>query len=159
MDLSDKKIWFDVEEPKTAVMFQSLFEMFLNMGTELLITARDYDSTFHILDDLNFNYYKIGKHGGEKLDEKLQTYIQRLSKLLPHVKNFSPHYFITFSSVEGTRIAYGLKIPSIGFNDEPRNEPVCKLILPFLDNIITPQCVPLEWYVRLGADPKKNYTI
>ncbi len=155
MDLSDKKIWFDVEEPKTAVMFQSLFEMFQDMGAELLITARDYDSTFHILDDLNFNYYKIGKHGGERLDEKLQTYIQRLSKLLPHVKNFSPHYFITFSSVEGTRIAYGLKIPSIGFNDEPRNEPVCKLILPFLDNIITPQCVPLEWYISLGADPKR----
>ena len=58
MDLSDKKIWFDVEEPKTAVMFQSLFEMFQEMGAEILITARDYDSTFHILDDIAINYYK-----------------------------------------------------------------------------------------------------
>jgi len=155
MDLKGKKIWFDVEEPKTAVMFKSLFEMFQNMGAKLLITARDYDSTFQILDDFKLDYYKIGKHGGAKLEEKLRTYIQRLSELLPHVKNFSPHYFITFSSVEGTRIAYGLKIPSIGFNDEPRNEPVCKLIFPFLDNIITPQCIPLEWYVNLCADPKK----
>jgi len=155
MDLKGKKIWFDVEEPKTAVMFKSLFEMFQNMGAKLLITARDYDSTFQILDDLKLDYYKIGKHGGEKLEEKLRTYIQRLNELFPHVKKFSPHYFITFSSVEGTRIAYGLKIPSIGINDEPRNEPVCKLIFPFLDDIITPQCIPLEWYINLGADPKK----
>jgi predicted glycosyltransferase len=155
MDLSGKKVWFDVEEPKTAVMFKSLFEMFQNLGLKLLITARDYDSTFQILDDMNVEYYKIGKHGGAKLEEKLKTYIQRLSELLPHVKNFSPHYFVTFSSVEGTRIAYGLKIPSIGYNDEPRNEPVCKLIFPFLDNIITPQCIPVEWYFNLGANPKK----
>ena len=153
MSLSGKKIWCDVEEPKTAVMFKSLFEMFQNEGVKLLITARDYDSTFQILDDSEFEYIKVGKHGGEKLEDKLQAYIERLKLLLPYVKKFSPHYFVTFSSVEGTRIAYGLKIPSIGYNDEPRNEPVCKLILPYLDNIITPQCIPLEWYLKLNADP------
>jgi len=154
MSLSGKKIWCDVEEPKTAVMFKSLFERFQNEGVRLLITARDYDSTFQILDDSKFEYYKVGKHGGEKLEDKLQAYIDRLKLLLPYVKKFSPHYFVTFSSVEGTRIAYGLKIPSIGYNDEPRNEPVCKLIFPYLNNIITPQCIPLEWYLRLCADPK-----
>ena len=155
MNLSGKKIWIDVEEPKTAVMFKSLIEMFQNEGAKLLITARDYDSTFQILDNLKVNYYKIGKHGGEKLEDKLITYIDRLRDLLPHVKKFLPDFFVTFSSVEGTRIAYGLKIPSIGFNDEPRNESVCKLIFPYLNNIITPQCVPLEWYVNLCADAKK----
>ena len=51
MDFTEKKIWFDVEEPKTAVMFKSLFKMFQNMGAELFITARDYDSTYKILDE------------------------------------------------------------------------------------------------------------
>ena len=155
MSISGKKIWIDIEEPKTAVMFNPLINMFHNEGIELLITARDYDSTYQILDDQNINYEKIGKHGGEKLEDKLKEYIERLSELFPVVKRFKPDYFVTFSSVEGTRIAYGLKIQSIGFNDEPRNEPVCKLILPFLDKIITPQCVPQEWYTRLNADPSK----
>ena len=155
MSLLNKRIWFDIEEPKTAVMFKSLFKMFQNEGAKLLITARDYDSTIQILDDFNIKFKKVGKHGGERLEDKLQTYIERLKDLLPIVKNFVPDFFVTFSSVEGTRIAYGLRIPSIGFNDEPRNEPVCKLIFPFLDNIITPQCVPLEWYINLYADPKK----
>jgi len=153
--LSNKKIWFDIEEPKTAIMFNSLFDMFQNEGAEILITARDFDSTYQILDSLGIEYTRVGKHGGEKLENKLQTYIDRLKGLLPLIKNFNPDYFITFSSVEGTRIAFGLKISSIGFNDEPRNEPVCKLIFPFLNNIITPQCVPIEWYIDLYADPKK----
>ncbi|TFG29895.1 MAG: DUF354 domain-containing protein [Promethearchaeota archaeon] len=155
MSLSGKNIWIDIEEPKTAIMFNSLFKMFQKAEANMLITARDYDSTFQILDDLRVNYVKVGRHGGEKLEEKLFTYINRLKDLFPYVKRFSPHYFVTFSSVEGTRIAYGLKIPSIGFNDEPRNEPVCKLIFPYLNNIITPQCIPLEWYEKLYADKNK----
>ena len=155
MSLSNKKIWFDIEEPKTAIMFNSLFAIFQNEGAEILITARDFDSTYQILDNLGIEYTRIGKHGGEKLENKLQTYIDRLKGLLPLIKNFDPDYFITFSSVEGTRIAFGLKISSIGFNDEPRNEPVCRLIFPYLDNIITPECIPIEWYVKLHANKEK----
>ncbi|MFX1301888.1 MAG: DUF354 domain-containing protein [Promethearchaeota archaeon] len=155
MSLSDKKIWIDVEQPKTAIMFKSLFRMFEKEETELLITARDYDSTYQILDDFGVEYKKIGRHGGGKLEDKLETYISRLTHLFPIIKKFSPDYFVTFLSVEGTRIAYGLKIPSIGMNDEPRNEPVCKLIHPFIGNIITPECIPKDLYIRLYADPEK----
>jgi len=153
--ISQKKIWIDIEEPKTGVMFNSLIHKLQNEGAELLITARDYDSTFQILEDLNIEFVKVGKHGGDKLENKLLTYIDRLNQLFPLVSDFKPNYFITFSSVEGPRISYGLKIPSIGYNDEPRNTPVCKLIFPFLDKIITPDCVPEEWYIKLYADKEK----
>ncbi len=155
MSLSGKKIWIDIEEPKTGIMFKSLLEKFRNDGTEILVTARDYDSTFQILDDLEVIYEKVGKHGGATLDKKLKSYINRLVELYPKVVNFKPDYFITFSSVEGVRISYGLNIPSIGFNDEPRNVPVCKLIFPYLDNIITPTCVPEQLYINLHANPNK----
>jgi predicted glycosyltransferase len=155
MSFSGKRIWIDVEQPKTAIMFNSLFKKFKNEEAEVLITARDYDSTYKILDDANVIYKKIGKHGGEKLDTKLEMYIERLKQLLPLIKKFSPDYFVTFLSIEGTRIAYGLKIPSIGMNDEPRNIPVCKLIHPFIENIITPECIPKELYIKLCADPEK----
>ncbi|MFX1327732.1 MAG: DUF354 domain-containing protein [Promethearchaeota archaeon] len=155
MSLSGKRIWIDIEQPKTAIMFNSLIKKFENEQSELLMTARDYDSTYKILDDFQVNYKQIGCHGGERLEDKLETYINRLKQLFPLVIRFSPDYFVTFLSVEGTRIAYGLQIPSIGFNDEPRNIPVCKLIHPFISNIITPECIPKEWYVQLYADPKK----
>lgn len=155
MSLSGKKIWIDIEEPKTGIMFKSLLEKFRNDGAEILVTARDYDSTFQILDNLEVVYEKVGEHGGATLEKKLKSYINRLSELYPKVVNFHPDYFITFSSVEGTRISYGLNIPSIGYNDEPRNVPVCKLIFPYLDNIITPICVPEQLYIDLHAKPNK----
>jgi predicted glycosyltransferase len=155
MSFFGKKIWIDIEQPKTAIMFKSLWKMFQNEGAELLITARDYDSTYQILDNSDVTYAKIGRHGGDKLENKLETYIDRLKQLFPIIKNFSPDYFVTFLSIEGTRIAYGLNIPSIAMNDEPRNRPVCKLIHPFIDNIITPKCIPKELYINLYADPEK----
>jgi predicted glycosyltransferase len=155
MSLINKKIWIDIEEPKTGVMFSSLLKMFQKEGAEVLVTARDYDSTFQILDNLNIDYHKVGKHGGEKLEDKLKTYINRLNGLFPLVSGFKPDYFVTFSSVEGARISYGLKIPSIGYNDEPRNVSVCKLLFPYLDKIIVPACVPEELYFKLHADADK----
>jgi predicted glycosyltransferase len=155
MKSSNKKIWIDIEEPKTGIMFNSLINKFQNENMELLITARDYDSTFQILDDLSIDYVKVGNHGGEKLENKLSAYIRRLNELFPLVIDFNPDYFVTFSSVEGPRISFGLNIPSIGYNDEPRNTAVCKLIFPFLDKIITPDCVPENWYIQLYADPEK----
>jgi hypothetical protein len=151
------KIWIDIEQPKTAVLFQSLIRMFDKEGFDLLITARDYGPTYKILDnaELPVDYHKVGKHGGAKLPDKLETHIDRLRGLFPLVNEFSPDYFVNFISVEGVRIAYGLQIPSIGYNDEPRNIPVCKLIFPLIDKIITPRCIPKESYVQLYADPKK----
>ena len=154
--MKKRKIWIDIEEPKTAIMFFPLIKKFQKIkNLELLITARDYDSTFRILDDYSIIYKKVGMHGGAKLESKLKAYINRLNELFPIVKKFSPHYFITFSSVEGARISYGLGLPSIGYNDEPRNEHVCKLIFPFLDKIIVPKCIPKDWYIKLHAEPNK----
>lgn len=155
MSLKGKKVWIDVEQPKTGIMFNSIFRMFKEEGAELLITARDYDSTYKILDDHGVDYIKVGKHGGALLEEKLQTYIDRLNDLLPHIIKFSPDHFVTFSSIEGTRIAYGLGLPSIGINDEPRNMPVCKLLFPFIDKLITPMCIPIESYIKYHADKEK----
>ncbi|GAG77891.1 unnamed protein product, partial [marine sediment metagenome] len=73
-------------------MFHSLIERFENEKSNLLITARDYDSTYQILDDFDINYKKIGKHGGERLDNKLETYINRLKA----VKYINSHDYDIF---------------------------------------------------------------
>ena len=156
--ITNRKIWIDIEEPKTAIMLSSLIREFEKVGTNLLITARDFDSTFQILDSLNIKYKKIGKHGGPSLEDKLQAYINRITQLYQVIKKYKPDYFVTFSSVEGVRIAFGLKIPSIGYNDEPRNESVCKLILPFLEKTLIPKCVPINRYLQLGATKENLIT-
>jgi len=149
--LEGRKLWIDIEQPKAAIMLKSLIQKFQKFGAITLITARDYDSTFKIMDENGFDYKKIGEHGGASLKNKLKTYIDRLDLLFKEVFKFTPDFFITFTSVEGSRISFGLQIPSIGFNDEPRNEPVCKLVFPLLDEIITPNCIPIEQYLNIYA--------
>ncbi|MHA1583997.1 MAG: DUF354 domain-containing protein [Promethearchaeota archaeon] len=151
MSLQGKKIWIDVEEPKTGIMFKSIFRKFQDAGAELLITARDFDSTHKIMDDLGIKYLKVGKHGGADIQEKLKTYIDRLSELFPIITKEKPDFLVTFGSVEGTRIAYGLQIPSIGFSDEPRSVYVSKLYFPYIGMLITPDCIPIEQYNALHA--------
>ncbi|MHA1689668.1 MAG: DUF354 domain-containing protein [Promethearchaeota archaeon] len=155
MSLQDKKIWIDIEEPKTAVMFRPLIDKFKQEKTILLITARDYDSTLQILNNFKIEYKKVGKHGGASLENKLKAYINRLEKLFHIITSFKPNFLLTFSSVEGARLAFGLNIPSMGYNDEPRNQAVCKLILPLLDTILIPNCIPIDWYLKLGASKEK----
>ncbi|MHA1997937.1 MAG: DUF354 domain-containing protein [Promethearchaeota archaeon] len=155
MSLAGKNIWIDLEEPKAPIQFKFLFPALENAGANLLITARDFDSTFNILDEIGITYVPAGRHGGASLLGKLESYIERLSLLLPLVKEFKPDYLITFGSSEALRIAFGLKIPSIGFNDEPRSVAVGKLMLPFIDKVITPKCVPEHLYLELGATKDK----
>lgn len=155
MSLTGKRIWIDAEEPKVGIMFKSLIRWFKDAGAELLITVRDFDSTFQIFDDTGFNYVKVGKHGGNTLEGKLRTYIERVNDLLPHVINFKPDFFVTFASVEGSRISMGLQIPSIGISDEPRSVFVSKQLFPAIDKLITAKCIPIEDYIKLHADREK----
>lgn len=155
MSLRGKKIWIDIEEPKAGIMFFSLFKKFEEEKATLMITARNFDSTFQIMDDTGYKYIKVGRHGGDSLVGKLEAYSERVQELIPYVKEFKPDFFVTFGSVEGPRISFGLQIPSIGFSDEPRSYYVSKLLFPFIDKLITPKCIPQEQYERLHADPEK----
>nr|MDO8110714.1 DUF354 domain-containing protein [Candidatus Sigynarchaeota archaeon] len=151
MSLSGKKIWIDLEHQKAGIMLMSLFNRLEKEGARLLFTARDMGNNRQVIDELGLKYQMIGKHGGEKLEDKLEAYIERLNLLLPVVKQFNPDHFLTFGSVEGIRIAFGLRIPSISFNDEPRSTAVGRLTLPIVDKVITPKCIPEELYLQLGA--------
>ena len=153
--LTEKKIWIDLEEPKAPIMFAQMIQWFQNEGAQLLITARDFDSTYKILDDLQIPYTAVGKHGGDTIEGKMQAYIERLQGLFDVVVPFKPDFFVTFGSVEGPRLSMGLGIPSIGFSDEPRSYFVSKQLFPFIDKVITPKCIPLKDYLNIYAHPDK----
>ncbi|MHA1794318.1 MAG: DUF354 domain-containing protein [Promethearchaeota archaeon] len=155
MTMDAKKIWIDLEEPKAPIQYQHLFKWLEKDNVNVLVTARDFDSTFDILDNLKVDYIPVGKHGGGTLIGKLEAFIDRINQLFQHVKKFNPDYLITFGSPEAIRIAFGLGIPSIGFNDEPRSAAVGRLTLPLITKVITPKCIPEEEYYKLGATKDK----
>ncbi len=148
------KVWFDLCEPKAVIMLKPLYRKLIS-DHQILITARDFDATYALMDAWGVPYLKVGSHGGSDLIGKLKSYSDRLQALITIVEKEQPNFLFGLTSPEGARIAYGLNIPHIMFNDEPRSEGVCKLSLPLLKNLIVPKPIPLEWFLQYGITADK----
>ena len=135
-------------------MLRSLYER-LAQHHEVIITARDFDSTYPLLNAWNKPYLQIGKHGGNTLIGKLRSYADRLVKLIDFAEKEKPDFLFGLATPEGLRVSFGLQIPNIIFNDEPRSIGVVKLSLPFADHLIVPQPIPLEWFTQHGIPKEK----
>ncbi|NMC03613.1 MAG: DUF354 domain-containing protein [Candidatus Lokiarchaeota archaeon] len=151
MAVSGKRIWVDLEHQKGGYMLNAMFKRLEQEGATLMYTARDFGNNRQVLDELGIPYKLVGKHGGATLYGKLEAHIERLRALLPIVHEFNPHHSVSFGSVEHIRIAFGLGIKSIFFNDEPRSAAVARLTHAIAGHIITPRCIPVEEYYKLGA--------
>jgi predicted glycosyltransferase len=71
------------------------------------------------------------------------------------VKQFGPDVAVTFSSPEGSRVAFGLGIRHIGFNDSPHAEAVAKLTIPLTSKLYCPWVIPRYAWSGYGI-AKKN---
>ncbi len=135
-------------------MLRSLYDR-LAPDHEMKITARDFDSTYALLNAWDKPYLEIGKHGGNTLIGKLRSYSERLSKLVDFAEKEKPDFLFGLATPEGLRVSFGLQIPNIIFNDEPRSVGVVKLSLPFADNLIVPEPIPVEWFTQYGIAAEK----
>ena len=148
------KVWLDFCEPKSVTMLRPLYEK-LSENHEVFITARDFDSTFYLLDQWGIDYIPVGKYGGASFIGKLKAYSDRLSELIDIINEKKPGFLFCITSPEALRISFGLQIPNIMFNDEPRSYGPCKTTFPFVDQIIVPKCIPIEWYLEYGLKKEK----
>ena len=101
--------------------------------------------------DLTF----VGSHGGADRYDKLREGARRTYELAEVVKQFGPDVAVTFSSPEGTRVAFGLGIRHIGFNDSPHSDAVAKLTVPLTSKLYCPWVIPYSAWSGYGI-AKKN---
>lgn len=148
------KIWLDFCEPKSVTMLRPLYEKLIE-AHEVFITARDFDSTYYLLNKWGVKYIPAGKYGGRKLLGKLKAYSERLSELIKIIEKEKPEFLFCITSPEALRISFGLQISNIMFNDEPRSYGPCSTTFPYVNQIIVPKCIPLEWYLEYGLKEEK----
>ena len=77
------------------------------------------------------------------------------NELAEIIKQFGPDVAVSFSSPEGTRVAFGLGIRHIGFNDSPHSESVAKLTVPLTSKLYCPWVIPYSAWSGYGI-AKKN---
>jgi predicted glycosyltransferase len=149
------KVWFDILTPKQVMFFKPAVEMLREKGHELLCTSREYREANDLARLRQIDLMVVGKHGGAKKSQKLWQSANRIMKLTEIISAFKPDVAISFSSPEACRVAFGLGIRSIGFNDSPHADAVAKLSVPLLDLLLCPWIIPYTSWIRYGV-PRRS---
>ncbi len=135
-------------------MLRPLYEKLIK-DNDVFITARDFDSTYYLLNKWGVDYIPVGKYGGRTVLGKLEAYSKRLSELIEVISKEKPEFLFCITSPEALRISFGLQIPNIMFNDEPRSYGPCSTTFPYVNQIIVPKCIPLKLYLEYGLKEEK----
>jgi hypothetical protein len=151
------KIWFDILTPKQVMFFRRAATLLHNSGHDVLCTSRQYREAVELAKIKKLDLVIVGSHGGADRYDKLRQSASRTFELAEVVKCFRPDIAVTFSSPEGARVAYGLGIRHICFNDSPHAEAVARLTTPLTSMLLCPWVIPYSAWAGYGI-AKKNIT-
>ncbi len=138
-------VWLDALTAKQALLMSKIAKILISKGHNVLITTRKYDYTIGIFDLYNIPAVVVGEYGGETLEGKLKSDLERQIKLFELIAERKPDIHVSFTSPSSTRVAYGLKIPILLLTDTPHSIPVNKLTIPLAEKIIAPLCTRSSW--------------
>jgi uncharacterized protein len=122
---------------------------------EILCTSRYYREAVELAKVKSLKLKIVGRHGGAERYQKLRESANRIFELATLINKFEPDFAITFSSPEASRVAFGLGIKHIGFNDSPHAEAVSKLTIPFVDHLFSPWVIPISAWLPYGISRTK----
>jgi predicted glycosyltransferase len=145
------RIWIDALTPKQANLFSVLVSRLAARGHDPFVTTRHYREVEQLLQIRGTKATVIGRHGGADLPTKLAESSKRITELAEFVKHRIPEIAISCCSPEGSRVAYGLRIPHYSICDSPHAEAVCRLTLPLSRKLFTPKAIPKSAWKRYGV--------
>lgn len=121
---------------------------------EVLCTSREYREAIELAKLKQLDLTIVGEHGGADRYNKLKASAMRTLEVAKVVRQFEPDIAVTFSSPEGARVAFGLGIKHIGFNDSPHAEAVARLTVPLMNKLLCPWVIPYDRWIRYGIARK-----
>ncbi len=144
------RIWFDILTPKQVMFFKRAVKLLQDSGHQVLCTSREYREAVELARLKGLELEIVGRHGGGARYDKLRASAERTLNLAERIRQFEPDVAITFSSPEGSRVAFGLGIRHVGFNDSPHAEAVARLTVPLMDRLLCPWVIPYSVWTRYG---------
>lgn len=148
------KIWFDILTPKQLLFAEPIINR-LSRNNTVLCTSRNYHEVRKLAKIRDIDLIFIGKHGGATKEGKLKASIERMNRIYKFIIEQKPDLLISFCSPEASRVAFGLGIKHIAFQDSPHATSVMKLCLPYVSKLLTPWIISKNEFTKFGID-KKN---
>lgn len=133
------KILFDIGHPGHVHYFRAAIKSLKSLGHEIVVTARERDIIFYLLD-----YYKIPfvnrGNGSNTRFGKLLYMLKADLKLIKLCLRKKPDLFISFSSPYAAQAAYLLRRPHIAINDTEHTDKIHSIFTyKFSKWILTPE--------------------
>jgi predicted glycosyltransferase/predicted transcriptional regulator len=145
-----RKIWVAMSTPFQANFFAPLIEELQN-DYDFFVTAREHDGISSILAAKRIPHVVVGKHGGRRLENKLEAYAHTIQQMLPLIEKEKPDLLLTERWPEAVRVAFGLNIPSwVIFYDE-REKHVNQMVFPLASKIFVPRFYTFQELYQYGV--------
>ena len=134
------KILIDISHPADVYQFKNVMLILRANGHEVLVTARNKEITFNLLNDLGIKYVKIGESKKNNVSKAVEMF--RIDyKLYKLVKRFNPDVLIGgVGNVYVAHVSALINKPSILFSDTEHGTVQNLLSYPFASAICTPSC-------------------
>ncbi len=145
------KIWIDVLTPKQALFFTPLRDVLAREKHEVLITTRVYREAQQTLQLKKVRFKTVGEHGGGSPYGKLVASGLRIVELAKVIRDWGPDTAVSFSSVEASRVAFGLGILHVAVNDSPHSWMVARLTIPLSRYVCSPWIIGRRVWESFGA--------
>jgi hypothetical protein len=152
------KIWIDILTPKQVLFLGALATRLQKAGHEIFLTTRRYREVNQLLETKGYKAKLVGEHGGASIFSKLTASALRVAFLAKHVRQVKPSLAVSFSSVEASRVAFGLSIPHYCVSDSPHAVAVSKLSVPLSKRLFTPWIIPKDVWTRFGISNERIIT-
>src|SRR5919199_2161680 len=136
------------------MFFKHAITLLRNSGHEIICTSREYREAVELARIKQLDITIVGSHGGADKYDKLRESANRTYKLAEVIKRSEPDVAVSFSSPEGSRVAFGLGIRHIGFNDSPHADAVAKLTIPLTTKLYCPWVIPYSAWSGYGIARK-----
>jgi uncharacterized protein len=149
------KVWIEVLTPKQALFFEPLYRALRREGHEMLITTRVYREAQQTLKLKKLRFSVVGSHGGGTAFGKLIASSERITKLANLIQKWKPSVAVSFSSVEASRVAFGLGIPHVAANDSPHSWMVARLTIPLTTFLCCPWIIGRSVWEEFGGPLKR----
>ena len=148
-----KKIWIAISTPFQVNFFYPLIER-LRKKFDFIITARNHDRIFSMLEARGLDYFPVGVHGGSTLNGKLQAYAKAVQEIIPIIEKEKPDLLLTERWPEAVRVAFGLDIPAWTIYYDERERHVNRMVFPLSTKVFAPSFYTRTELQESGVNPE-----
>jgi len=133
------RIHIDIGHPAHVHYFRNMIKILERQGYEFLVTARNRQYVFELLDAYGIQYVDRGK-GSDNALGKIVYLIKTSLKIYSLALKFKPELFIDFGTMYSCLSGFLMRKKHIVFEDTENADLYRLLYKPFVNVIYTPEC-------------------